>query len=182
MEERMEILHTPWRRTYVLGARSTPGCLFCGLLAEPCRDDELFILRREPHGCLMLNAYPYTPGHMMAIPYRHAPGLADLPHGELLELLQLAQLAERLLRRAYGCRAVHIGANLGAAAGAGVPEHLHLHIVARPESPLWDRCAEAVATPETLSTTRARLEAALAELARDPRSPARPETGDMHDA
>ncbi len=160
----MEILHTPWRRPYVLGARSTQGCLFCDLLAANGRDAEPSILRRARRACLMLNAFPYTPGHMMAVPYRHAPRLEDLPQDELVELLHLAQLAERLLRRSYGCRAVHVGANLGAAAGAGVPEHLHLHIVARPESPLWERCAEAAAAPESLAQSRARLQAALEEL------------------
>jgi len=160
----MEILHTPWRRAYVLSARDHQGCLFCSLLSEPGPNAGRWILRRAPRSSLMLNAYPYTPGHMMAVPHRHASALGELPQEELLELLELSQLAERLLRRCYGCRSVHIGANLGAAAGAGVPEHVHLHIVARPESPLWERCGASLEAPEAMATTWQRLRAALEEL------------------
>ncbi len=160
----MEILPTPWRRAYVLSARDHQGCLFCDLLAGRAPAEERGILVRGRHCSLMLNAYPYTPGHMMAIPDRHAAELGGLPREDLLELLELSQLAERLLRRCYGCRSVHIGANLGAAAGAGVPEHVHLHIVARPESPLWERCGASLAAPEAVPATWQRLQAALGEL------------------
>jgi ATP adenylyltransferase len=112
----------------------------------------------------MLNAYPYTPGHLMAVPYRHVPDLAAAEPDELCDLLELAQGAERLLRRAYGCRSVHTGANLGSAAGAGVPEHLHLHVVAWPEDPLWQRCAGSAESPETLAESWRRLSAARDEL------------------
>jgi ATP adenylyltransferase len=163
----MEILHTPWRRAYVLGARDHQGCLFCGLLGDSGPDAGRLIVQRARSSSLMLNAYPYTPGHMMAVPHRHAADLGGLPHEDLLELLELSQWAERLLRRAYGCRSVHIGANLGAAAGAGAPEHIHLHIVARPESPLWERCAESLEAPEALTATWQRLREASRGLSRN---------------
>lgn len=159
----MEILHTPWRRTYVVGAREYEGCVFCDLLNEAAPDEARYILYRAPQSFLLLNLYPYTPGHLMAIPYRHVATLQELREEELSELLAVSALAERLLRRTYGCRSVHTGANLGAAAGAGVPGHVHLHTIAWPESPLWEACRDSEEAPEDLATTYARLAAALAQ-------------------
>lgn len=159
----MEILHTPWRREYVVSARDYRGCLFCNILEEDTPDRDRFILKRGRHAMLMLNAFPYTPGHMMAVPYRHLSEGTALSPEEFTELLELAGLGERLLRRCYGCRSVHGGANLGSAAGAGVPGHLHLHVIARPESPLYERCQQAHEPPEPVEETYARLHAVLQE-------------------
>ena len=153
----MEILHTPWRRQYVVSAREYPGCVFCDLLNEGECDEARYILHRDKRSFLLLNLFPYTPGHLMAIPYRHVATLQELEEDELSELFAMAALAERLLRRAYGCRSVHTGANLGAAAGAGVPGHLHFHTIAWPESPLWEACCNSETAPEELPTTFARL-------------------------
>ncbi len=158
----MEILHTPWRRKYVISARDYPGCPFCDLLAAKGSDQDRFILHRADTAFLVLNIYPYTPGHLMAVPFRHVSSTEDLKPGQLLELLNLCRLAEKILRRAYGCRCVHAGANLGQAAGAGVLGHLHFHIVARPEDPLWERCRRDSEPPESLEETFRRLQEALA--------------------
>ncbi len=163
----MEILHTPWRRSYVVNARRYEGCLFCNLLAQDADEPLSHILHRGGEAYLMLNAYPYTPGHLMAVPLQHGGRLADFSPAQIHELMSLAQLGERLLRRAYGCRRVHVGANLGSAAGAGVPEHLHLHVVARPESPLWERCAQESDSPEPVTETLSRLRAVLATLVQE---------------
>ncbi len=159
----MEILHTPWRRKYVVSARDYEGCLFCDLLAPVGDDEARYILQRSATACLMLNTYPYTPGHLMAVPMRHASSTREMPREEWMELLELCRRGEWLLRRAYGCRSVHIGANLGAAAGAGVPEHLHFHVVAWPEEPLWSQCRTAADAPESLADSYRRLRELLDE-------------------
>ncbi len=157
MEKPLQILHTPWRRAYVAKAMKTAGCIFCDLLATNKTDAERYILKRGERAFLILNIYPYTPGHLMAVPYRHVAHLGDLEAEELPELFRLSQLAERLLRRAYGCRSVHTGANLGRAAGAGVPDHLHFHSVAWPEDPLWETCCVAGRPPESIDETYRRF-------------------------
>jgi ATP adenylyltransferase len=157
----MRILSTPWRMAYIKRDQRGEGCIFCGLLTDARTDEERFILHREAEAFLVLNIYPYTPGHLMAVPYRHAAGLGGLSASELEALLRLAQLGERALRRSFGCRSVHVGANIGRAAGAGVPGHVHLHVVGWPERGLWERWADAQAPPETLRETYARLRASL---------------------
>jgi ATP adenylyltransferase len=160
----MKILHTPWRRPYVVSAREYRGCLFCDILAAEGPDRERYILKRGEHALLLLNAFPYTPGHLMAVPYRHLADSTALTPDEFGELLAFAGLGEQLLRRCYGCRSVHGGANLGAAAGAGVPGHLHIHLIAWPEPPLYERCQDALEPPEPLPETYQRMCAVLAEL------------------
>jgi ATP adenylyltransferase len=160
----MDILTTPWRMAYI-EAQAEAECIFCCLLARECRDAERFILERREHAFLVLNIYPYTAGHLLAVPYRHVAALNDLAPEALTELLLLCQEAERLLRRAYGCRSVHTGANMGRAAGAGVPDHLHFHIVAWPEGALRERWEGAETLPEPLEATYERLMAARAAIA-----------------
>jgi len=160
----METLPTPWRMEYIQRGPRPDGCIFCELLASPGTDEERFILRRDPEAFLVLNIYPYTPGHLMAVPYRHAPNLSALAPAELDALWRLSQLGERMLRRAYGCRSVQIGANLGRAAGAGVPTHVHLHVVAWPEGALWESWAAAASPTATLRQSYDRLQAVRREL------------------
>jgi len=160
----MEILTTPWRMDYILHTRDEDGCIFCRLLARQAPDEKRFILRRGAECFLVLNIYPYTPGHLLAVPRRHAAAIGELSPPELAELLGFCQLGERLLRRTMGCRSIHTGANLGRAAGAGVPEHVHFHIVAWPEGELWKQWAAAATLPEALEKTYRRLAGALAEL------------------
>ncbi len=160
----LEILHTPWRRKYVVSARETEGCVFCDLLSDKRSEKERLILHRGKSGFLMLNLYPYTPGHLMAIPYRHLSSTIEIESNELGELMELCCLGERLLRRAYGCRSIHIGANLGEAAGAGVPGHLHFHIVAWPEQPLWEACKNDTRPPEAVQETYKRLHQLWSEI------------------
>jgi len=160
----MEILTTPWRMDYIERAHREAGCIFCNLLARKEPDERVYVLRRGTRSFLVLNIYPYTPGHLLAVPYRHVGTIAGLEREELDELLAFAQLGERLLRRTLGCRSIHTGANLGRAAGAGVPQHVHFHVVAWPEGELWKRWEGATALPEALEQTYRRLAAALAGL------------------
>ena len=160
----MRYLTTPWRMKYVISTGQHKGCVFCNLLAEETSDSDCFILRRGHHSFLVLNIYPYTPGHLMAVPYRHVATLAELKPAETEEIFEFCRLGEEALRRAYGCRSVHGGANLGRAAGAGVPGHLHFHLVAWPAGQLWQRWASADEPPETLPETYARLTQRLSEI------------------
>ena len=160
----MRYLTTPWRMKYVISTAQYKGCVFCDLLSDDREDPDCFILRRGKHGFLVLNIYPYTPGHLMAVPYRHVATLGELEPAEIEELLDFCRRGEEALRRAYGCRSVHGGANLGRAAGAGVPGHLHLHLVAWPAGQLWQRWATAEEPPETLPETYTRLTRLLDEI------------------
>jgi len=160
----MEIIATPWRMAYIEGASGSDDCAFCKLLAAPGSDAERAIVHRGEQAFLVMNIYPYTPGHLLAVPYQHAASPGALPPGAHAELLSLCRLGELLLRRAFSCRSVHVGANLGRLAGAGVPDHVHYHIVAWPDGEVWDRCCAALMMPESIADTRARLASLLPEL------------------
>lgn len=126
-----------WRAAYIESAtgdrpRDEPpggGSLFERLLRLP--DDEAFVLRRGERCAAMLNAYPYTNGHLMVLPVRAVADLDGLTDREMAELWEMVRDAVTALRAAYGCDGVNVGLNLGAAAGAGVPEHLHAHVLPR---------------------------------------------------
>lgn len=123
----------PWRLSYVKEAVDTPkpgrGCLFCSLPARP--DAEAMILRRSAGAYVMLNAFPYCNGHLLVVPTRHTGDLRALEPGELLEANQLIQAALGWLQAVYQPHAFNIGINMGQVAGAGIPDHLHWHIVPR---------------------------------------------------
>lgn len=136
-EERCrEILWAPWRLSYVkeaarnTGGRSDRGeCLFC--LAPSLRDEEALIAYRGRSAYVILNKYPYNTGHLMIAPYRHVASLEDLSREEAMEVHELLSASIRALRRAFEPHGFNIGANIGEAAGAGVPGHFHIHVVPR---------------------------------------------------
>jgi ATP adenylyltransferase len=164
----MENLWTPWRMTYIVENTSREGCLFCELLESS--DEPRYILRESAHGFLILNVYPYTAGHLMVVPYRHVASLTDLGDEERDDLLSLAAAAERAQIKAYGCRSVIGGVNMGRVAGAGVVGHVHIHLVPRRHGDAGrseDACGSS-APPEELGTTFRRLDQALGDGARAP--------------
>jgi ATP adenylyltransferase len=126
----MDILWAPWRMAYVSGAPPPTGCLFCTTLAA-AEDDRRLVLSRGRTAFLILNAFPYAPGHLMAATTRHVPSPEDLDAEESLELWQATQRAVTALRTVYRPEGFNVGANIGRVAGAGVEGHLHLHIVPR---------------------------------------------------
>ena len=151
---------------YVTSAGTPPptptGCIFCDALASG-DDKGNLILRRSPKAFLILNKYPYASGHVMAAVNRHAGSLEDLPPEEIAELMELAQTALRALNLAYAPDGFNVGLNQGRAAGAGVPKHLHIHVV-----PRWSGdvnfmpvVSDTRVLPESLDTTYDRLLAAL---------------------
>ena len=105
-------------------------CIFCTKPQEQ-RDRENFILRRGHHGFIMLNAYPYNNGHLLIVPYAHVPTLEQLDEATAAELMLLTQRGISALRRAMSPEGFNVGANVGKAAGAGIADHVHIHIVPR---------------------------------------------------
>jgi ATP adenylyltransferase len=124
-------LWAPWRLAYIKTAPAPPsGCFLCRGVAENNDRDNLFV-RRTLHSVLLLNRFPYNNGHLMVAPLRHLAGLDDLSSEELLDGLELLRSAVRQLQTIMTPHGFNIGLNLGQAAGAGVPGHLHWHIVPR---------------------------------------------------
>jgi ATP adenylyltransferase len=188
----MDHFWTPWRYSYVTSAGKAvrpgvpevlsswsgdTGCVFCNLIASVDHamaqgmDREQAeaaggIVLRAQHCFICLNAFPYTSGHVMAMPYAHLDRLASLPVDAARELIDLAQLTERALDRVYTPHGFNFGMNVGQAAGAGVAGHIHLHAMPRwvGDTSFITTVAETRVLPEDLDTTWKRLRAAFAEL------------------
>lgn len=128
----MKQLWAPWRMTYIGGDDQAAqcGCIFClrDLAAE---DEARMVLRRGAHAVLIMNRYPYSNGHVMVAPYRHTADLAQLDTETVLEMHSLTVLAQQALRKVMNPHGFNVGYNFGRAGGAGVEEHLHLHLVPR---------------------------------------------------
>lgn len=123
-----ERIFAPWRIAYVARAHQEEGCLFCR--APQMEDPEALIVRRGERVYVMMNRYPYNPGHLMVAPYRHVEDLGELSPGEMRELWELVVWAQGLLGRVFKPHGFNVGMNLGRAAGAGY-SHLHIHVVPR---------------------------------------------------
>ncbi len=160
----MKRLWSPWRMQYLSEERHE-DCIFC-LVVEQDRDAENLILFRGKHAFVILNRYPYNAGHLMVIPYAHVASTEDLPPETLTEMMLLANRCLAALRRTMTPEAFNIGANLGHAAGAGIAEHVHLHIVPRWEGDtnFMPVLADVRVVPELLADTYCKLKAALEEL------------------
>lgn len=126
-------LWAPWRMEYIgdIEASAAEGCFLCRAFASP-RDDELnHVLWRSAQTLVVLNRFPYSSGHVLVAPAVHAAQPEDLPDQVLLELMRRTRDAKRVLEAALGAQGFNIGLNLGRCAGAGLPDHLHLHVVPR---------------------------------------------------
>ena len=151
------------------------GCIFCGALATP--PAAALILHRGARCFVILNKFPYNNGHLMVVPIRHAAALADLDQAELGELAALTRTAEMALTRAYAPHGLNVGINLGRAAGAGAPGHLHVHLVPRWEGDtnFMTVVAETRVVPEEPGATAARLRPIFEELLAQEELPAQQE-------
>ncbi len=126
-----EILFTPWRSEFVVEKkRNTDGCIF-DILPTENNDPQNFIIYRTNLCFAILNLYPYTTGHTLIVPYRHTSDILSITTEEFLEINQTTQLIIRALSSIYHPEGFNIGTNIGSASGAGIPEHLHWHIVPR---------------------------------------------------
>lgn len=154
----MEHIWTPWRYTYITNVDKTPGCVFCKLLQEG-EDRANLILFRGNLNFIVLNLYPYTSGHLMVVPYQHEASLAALDEATTTEMMELTKRMQVVLQEEYHPEGFNIGLNLGRAAGAGVKEHLHLHIVPRwtGDANFMTSIGETRTLPEDLMGTYDRL-------------------------
>ncbi len=155
----MDYLWTPWRYSYVsTPAGKSAGCLFCEKSQE-ADDRQAFILYRGQHCYVLLNAFPYTSGHVMIAPYQHLDQLDKLPAEAAAEMMSLMQRLESALRCVYKPGGLNIGMNMGAAAGAGVAGHIHAHVLPRwvADTNFMTAVAETRVLPEALETTWERL-------------------------
>jgi len=126
----MKQLWAPWRMTYLRGLhKKVEGCLFCEKLK--CSDEEEHVLYRGKLCYVTLNRFPYNNGHLLVVPYQHTGRLEDLDDETTLEMMQLVRHSLTFIRQAYNPDGFNVGVNEGSAAGAGVAEHIHLHIVPR---------------------------------------------------
>ena len=128
-----DILYAPWRSEYVSGQK-IEGCVFCHISKYLKEDLSAHVLYRDEECFIVMNKYPYTPGHFMIIPHLHTDNLESLPSQTWLHMSDLAQKSVKLLKDGFGAQGVNIGMNLGKSAGAGIAEHIHMHIV-----PRWQR-------------------------------------------
>jgi len=155
-----------WRNEYVVDAGSRPdtdeGSLFTQILQSGLSDEETNIVRRGALTFVLLNAFPYTPGHLMVLPFREVGNLEDLTSDEHSELWSMVTQAVRAVKTAYAPGGVNVGINLGRPAGGSVSDHLHVHVVPRwsGDSNFMTAIAEARTLPEALSQTAKKLRAA----------------------
>lgn len=125
----MKVIWAPWRMKYILSEKSEE-CPFCEK-ANQKKDKENYILLRGKRTFIILNTFPYNNGHLMVVPYRHLANLEELNQQELSELTSLVMKGVTSLKEAFNPDGFNIGLNLGEAAGAGIKDHLHIHIVPR---------------------------------------------------
>ena len=111
--------------------REPAGCFLCRYVTEPARDARNFVLHRSPNVLVLLNRYPYSNGHVMVAPVAHVARFDDLSKSTMLEMFQCIQVVQKVLREAVAAEGFNIGMNLGSCAGAGLPDHLHWHVVPR---------------------------------------------------
>ena len=161
----MERLWTPWRLAYVTAASTGAlGCVFCDAVVEGA--DASLIVHRGATCFVILNLYPYNNGHLMVVPYRHVGRLALLTPAEQTELMQLTRAVEMALQELYAPHGFNMGLILGEPAGAGVLDHLHMHVVPRwnGDTNFMSVVGETRVLPEELTHTADRLRPLLARL------------------
>lgn len=161
----MDRLYTPWRYDYVTGQTPEDGCVFCNRLQ--CDEDEHFILYRGQHWFVILNRYPYSGGHMLLVLNRHQAMLSTCTPDELAEMGKLLSVMEHALTEAFSPQGINCGYNGGSSAGAGIPAHLHMHML-----PRWTGDTNFMTTigatrvmPQTLEQSYAALKPVVQKLA-----------------
>jgi ATP adenylyltransferase len=161
-----EQLWATWRLQYIESADSVEGCIFCDFPAHAeSQDTANLILYRGPHAFIILNAFPYSNGHLMVVPYRHTANFDDFTDEEMLDVMHLTQISLRVLKSAFKPDGFNLGVNMGRVAGAGIASHLHWHIVPRwnGDTNFMPVLADVRVIPESLQVVYTRLKAALEE-------------------
>lgn len=157
-------LWAPWRSTYTKEKKEARRCIFC-IGADPASDEENLVIYRGALTFAILNRYPYTSGHLMIAPYEHVSRLSQAGDEASEEMMRVARRSERILEVVYRADGLNIGMNLGEAAGAGIEQHIHLHVL-----PRWNGDANFMTSvamtrvlPEGLDETYSKLKRAFAE-------------------
>jgi ATP adenylyltransferase len=160
----MDYLWTPWRYRYISEAKNVSGCVFCNAPAAD-RDEEWLIVQRAVKNYVILNRYPYTSGHVMIVPYAHTADFSGLERDTAAEMMLLTQRVQAAIEDVYHPDGFNIGMNLGRSAGAGIADHLHMHLVPRwtGDTNFMTTVGETRLEPEELSATYTKLRKALAQ-------------------
>jgi ATP adenylyltransferase len=164
----MDRLWSPWRSAYVTStADIDTGCIFCDT-TDPGRDELVLVRGRVSY--VILNLYPYNNGHLMVVPNRHVPSLHSLTADERGELMRFARDAEVALNETYAPQGINVGINLGRSAGAGIVDHLHIHLVPRwtGDTNFMSVIGETRVLPEDLAETKRRLQPIFERLLNEP--------------
>ena len=157
----MESLHAPWRIEYILGPK--PAESLFARIAQSNDDEANYVVARARTCYALLNSYPYTGGHLLVVPYKQTPDFNDLTDQELTDLFLLTRSCQNALTKVMNPDGFNIGVNLGKVAGAGIREHLHVHIVPRWEGDtnFMPVLANTTVVPQALKELAAQLRAAL---------------------
>jgi len=157
----MDYLWSPWRMEYILAPKTDDGCIFCVGLQQPDGIDNL-IVYRGPKAFVMLNRYPYTSGHLMIVPYAHQASLDLLETGARTDIMDLSARALQVLEVLYKPQGFNLGMNIGGAAGAGILDHVHLHVVPRwvGDTNFMSSISQTRVLPELLEETYRRIKEA----------------------
>ena len=160
----MESLHAPWRIEYILAPKPSREESLFSRIAQSNDDETNYVIARDRSCFALLNTYPYTGGHLMVVPYKQVPDLEGLTEEEMADLMKLTRRCQRALRKVMKPDGFNIGINLGRVAGAGIWEHLHLHIVPRwqGDTNFMPVLANTTVVPQALLELAAQLRAALA--------------------
>jgi ATP adenylyltransferase len=155
----MERLWTPWRSDYVTKTGEAPSCFLCDYVAHPDGEAAELILHRGERTLIVLNKFPYNTGHAIVSPHRHVGDLTELSIEERTELMEETSRLVGAVGRAMGPQGFNIGMNLGTVAGAGVPDHVHVHVVPRwgGDTNFMPIVGETKVLPESLDQTAAKL-------------------------
>ncbi len=162
----MKYIWSPWRMTYIQKHKEDEAdCVFCEAQELPDGPESL-ILYRGQRAFVILNRFPYTSGHVMVVPYKHDPSLEGLDASTRTELMELATQILSILSKEYHAQGFNIGINVGEAAGAGIIDHIHLHVVPRwsGDTNFMSSLGETRVIPETLEDTYLRLREAWEQM------------------
>jgi ATP adenylyltransferase len=154
----MKQLWSPWRMSYIQDLVKKGGCVFCQVNETP-KGLENLVIHRGIHSYVILNRFPYTSGHLMVVPFKHESDLDALPQDTRSEMMELVTRCIEILRDKYHAQGFNVGANMGSAAGAGIPKHFHFHIVPRwgGDTNFMSAIGETRVVPEDLGITYQRV-------------------------
>ncbi|HET6974080.1 MAG TPA: HIT domain-containing protein [Pyrinomonadaceae bacterium] len=157
----MERLWSPWRARYIASAIDAQNdvCVFCAIASDPEHDEENYVLHRAPHCFVLLNLYPYISGHLMIVPYLHTSELDSMAKEITDDMMDQTKRAQAALREVYKPAGFNLGMNLGLAAGAGIADHLHIHLLPRwvGDTNFMTTVGETRVLPEDLPTAYSKL-------------------------